>query len=519
MSHQARSSSRKPGRFPSVAASLTVVAAIASSAAIALYGACSSSPTPCRTASDCNGGCCVLTDANAATGLCGDPGSGQCLCIGNQDCSGSPSCCQPFIDGTGRVTEARVCAIPNDTAGLFECCMGGGPICGGSNCCVNMSTGGEYCALPCNTDADCNGGSCVEGSPVDIFGCGNGKYCGPGTMMGPTSSGFGGSGSTSTSSSGFGGSGSTSTSMSAGPGAGPSSSSSSSGGLPAGSACTTSPQCNSGCCGLQDAGAATGACADQGAGVTCLCVGNNDCPGSNACCEPLLDSTGRATSAQACAKSPGDSPYALQCCQGGITTCQGTLCCANMSTGGEYCAKPCSTDADCFGGHCVAGNPVDVTGCGNGKYCGPGTAQVPGPCTGPADCYGGCCVLTDADAGTGECLALDAGNPPDGGASCLCHGNADCPATGACCQPFLNKAGAPTPSQVCVGSSSANPGEFQCCGFGASCQTNTCCVDMSTGGEYCAVTCTVDSDCHGGHCVAGSAIDFFGCGGPKYCGP
>jgi hypothetical protein len=311
--------------------------------AIAIDSACSSSPKACHTASDCNGGCCVLQDANTATGVCGDSdSSAQCLCVENQGCPGSGSCCQPFIDGSGRVTQAQVCATSHDSASLFECCQGGGPICTGSNCCAHMSTGGEYCAVPCNSDADCNGGSCVEGSPIDIFGCGNGNYCGPGTVT-PLSS---------------------------------SASSSSSSGLPVGSACQTSPVCNSGCCGL-----------------------------------------------------------------------------------------------------------------------------------------------TDADAGTGECLALDAGNPPDAGGACLCHGNADCPGTGACCQPFLDDAGVPTNAQACVGSSSQNPGAFQCCGFGADCQTNTCCVDMSTGGEYCATSCAQDSDCDGGHCVAGSPIAIFGCGGPSYCGP
>ncbi len=337
--------SPKPGPFPTVAASLTATAAIALSLAIALDSACSSSPKACHTASDCNSGCCVLHDANTATGVCGDPdSSGQCLCIENQDCPGSNACCQPFIDESGRLTQAQVCATSHDSAGLFECCEGGGPICAGSNCCVHMSTGGEYCSIPCDSDADCNGGSCVGGSPVDIFGCGNGKYCGPGVVTTSSSS-------SSSSSSGTGGSGS------GGSGAGTSTSSSSSSGLPAGSACKTSPECNSGCCGLLDAGAATGACVGPSDGVACLCIGSDDCPGSNACCEPFLDATGRATNAQTCATSPGGDPYALQCCQGGVTSCQGTLCCANMSTGGEYCAKPCSTDTDCYGGHCVAGQP------------------------------------------------------------------------------------------------------------------------------------------------------------------
>ena len=44
----------------------------------------------------------------------------------------------------------------------------------GDLCCVHMDSGGEYCALPCTTDADCHGGHCTAGSAVALFGCGSG---------------------------------------------------------------------------------------------------------------------------------------------------------------------------------------------------------------------------------------------------------------------------------------------------------------------------------------------------------
>ena len=148
--------------------------------ALAVGNACGSSgPTPCRVPADCNGGCCALDDPDTATGFCADSSAGkECLCLMNADCPGNDGCCQPFlVEGVPK--NAQVCATEVQNPGIFQCCTGGFSTCQGDLCCAHMSTGGEYCAQPCSTDADCNGGHCTAGNPIALFGCGSGTYCGP----------------------------------------------------------------------------------------------------------------------------------------------------------------------------------------------------------------------------------------------------------------------------------------------------------------------------------------------------
>jgi hypothetical protein len=189
---------------------------------------------------------------------------------------------------------------------------------------------------------------CVTTSTADIC-CPAGYTCGPSDTCLPPG-GIGGTGGTSSVAGGGTGGG-----MSA---SGSGGSTGSAGGF--GFACSTAADCPP---------RILPCCVDRqctpGTGDQCICLSGADC--STGVCAPAVDQQGSPSGPYVCAPNDGH-PY--HGCRGLLTACDTGFCCFTDPLDNQFCATPCTTDAQCGDASCNTYSRKNTT-CGGTLGCGP----------------------------------------------------------------------------------------------------------------------------------------------------
>jgi len=135
--------------------------------------------------------------------------------------------------------------------------------------------------------------------------------------------------------------------------------------------CTSSSQCpvDTPCCtplvGSCQAGAdCPSSCVTAAANRVCRCTQASEC--ATGCCAPALDQNGQLVGFSICHADDG-RPF--DCCNS-VACLASYNCCVTDAQGNNFCAPPCTSDADCLAGHCDApgfamSNCAGPYACGN----------------------------------------------------------------------------------------------------------------------------------------------------------
>ena len=129
----------------------------------------------CTTSDECPKAapCCAVQDDGSSH--CAVFTDKQCRCAKGTDCSSGA--CAPAVNVVGTPSGPYVC-VPNDGK-AYHGCSGALLACDGGYCCLTDSNENQFCAKPCELDAECSNGSTCHSYSGAHTSCLSSLGCGP----------------------------------------------------------------------------------------------------------------------------------------------------------------------------------------------------------------------------------------------------------------------------------------------------------------------------------------------------